>query len=101
MAETILAGGKRFPAIVQLVDEAGNVISLDKQPAISDVGPVTGVGANTGTAGTGLSAIGDTTLADQSAVIMNDLRALQEDVAALQASVNSILTALRGYGVIA
>ncbi len=64
------------------------------------VGAMTTVGANTGTAGAGLSLIGNTTSVDQAANIMNDFRALQEDVTALQVLVNRLRTDLVSLGLI-
>ncbi|MHA2380784.1 MAG: hypothetical protein ACXADS_16050 [Candidatus Thorarchaeota archaeon] len=57
------------------------------QPADANqaaVGAVTTVGANTGTAGAGLSLIGDTSTVNQAANIMNDFVALQEDILGVQ-----------------
>lgn len=71
------------------------------QPAAAgqaDQGTMTTVGANTGTSGAGLSLIGDTSSVDQSAALMNDLLALQEDIAALDAIVTEIRTALVNLG---
>jgi len=47
---------------------------------------VTTTGANTGTAGAGLSLIGNTTTVNQATNLMNDFRALQEDLDSLEAS---------------
>lgn len=73
------------------------------QPASADQadqGAMTTVGANTGTAGAGLSLIGNTTLVDQSTNIMNDFVALQEDIAALDTLVTAMRTALVNTGII-
>src|SRR3990167_8501731 len=67
------------------------------QPASADQadqGAMTTVGANTGTAGAGLSVIGNTTSVDQAANLMNDLLAIQEDITALDTLVTAIRTAL-------
>jgi hypothetical protein len=64
----------------------------------ADQGTMTTVGANTGTAGAGLSLIGDTTMVNQAANLMNDLVALQEDIAALDVIVTEIRTALVNLG---
>ena len=64
----------------------------------ADQGEMTTVGSNTGTAGAGLSLIGDTSTTDQSAAIMNDLRALQEDIVALDKIVTAMRTALVTLG---
>lgn len=63
-------------------------------------GAVTTVGANTGTAGAGLSLIGDTTSVNQASNIMNDFVALQEDISALQVLANAMRTALVDAGII-
>lgn len=71
------------------------------QPAAAgqaDQGAMTTVGANTGTAGAGLSLIGDTTMANQASALMNDLLALQEDITALDTIVTEIRTALVNLG---
>ncbi len=71
------------------------------QPASANqatAGTMTTVGSNTGTAGAGLSLIGDTTSADQSAALMNDLRALQEDNAAQSVLLEAMRTALVNAG---
>ena len=60
---------------------------------------MTTVGANTGTAGAGLSAIGDTSTADQAAALMNDLVALQEDIAAQDVLITEIRSALVTMGI--
>lgn len=64
------------------------------------VGAVTTVGANTGTAGAGLSLIGDTSGSNQAAAIMNDFAALREDIAATITLVNGLRTALIASGLI-
>lgn len=64
------------------------------------VGAVTTVGSNTGTAGAGLSLIGDTTSVNQAAALMNDLVALQEDIAAVQVLVNRLRADLIAVGII-
>lgn len=71
------------------------------QPASAsqaDQGAMTTVGSNTGTSAAGLSLIGDTTAVDQSANIMNDLVALQEDIAALDTLLTEVRTALVNLG---
>lgn len=73
------------------------------QPANANqaiVGTVTTVGANTGTAGTGLSLIGNTSTIDQSAALMNDLVALQEDILAQQVLLNQLRSDLIDAGII-
>lgn len=67
--------------------------------AQADQGTMTTVGANTGTAGAGLSLIGDTTAVNQASNLMNDLLALQEDIAALDTIVTAIRTALVDTGI--
>jgi len=57
-------------------------------------GTMTTVGANTGTAGAGLSLIGATNGGDVSGAIMNDLKALQEDIVAIATLLAAIRTAL-------
>jgi len=72
------------------------------QPASADQadpGAITGVGDNTGTAGAGLSLIGDTTSVNQAANIMNDFKAVQEDIAALDTLLTAIRTALVNAGI--
>ncbi len=66
--------------------------------SIADVPVATTVGANTGTAGSGLSLIGNTTTVDQSAAIMNDLEALRQDIVALRTTVNLIITSMETQG---
>lgn len=71
------------------------------QPASAgqaDQGAMTTTGANTGTAGAGLSLIGDTTMVNQATNIMNDLKALLEDITALDTIVTEIRTALVATG---
>ena len=71
------------------------------QPASAgqaDQGAMTTVGSNTGTGGGGLSLIGDTSTVDQSAALMNDLKALQEDIAALDTLLTEVRTALVNLG---
>lgn len=73
------------------------------QPASANqavVGAVTTVGANTGTAGVGLSLIGDTTSVNQATNLMNDLKALQEDISATQVLVNQLRSDLIAVGII-
>lgn len=73
------------------------------QPASADqaaAGTATTVGDNTGTAGAGLSLIGDTTSVDQAAAIMNDFKALQEDIAGLTTLVNALRSALVDLGIV-
>lgn len=72
-----------------------------QQAGEPDVAAMTTVGANTGTAGAGLSLIGDTSTTNQASNIMNDLLALQEDVTALRTTVNSLITKLEGAGILA
>lgn len=64
------------------------------------VGAVTTVGSNTGTAGAGLSLIGDTTMVNQAANLMNDLVALQEDISAVQVLVNQLRSDLVALGIL-
>lgn len=71
-----------------------------QQAAEADLGSATTIGANTGTAGAGLSLIGDTSTTDQSTALMNDLAALQEDNAALNSKVNALLAKLRTANII-
>lgn len=61
---------------------------------------VTTVGANTGTAGAGLSLIGNTSTIDQSAALMNDLVAFQEDILAIGVLVNQLRSDLIDAGII-
>jgi hypothetical protein len=77
---------------------AGTSVLSGQGTSISDVPAVTTVGSNSGTAGAGLSLIGDTTSVNQSAAIMNDLKALQEDLVALRTAVNSIISSLETQG---
>ena len=73
-------------AYVTAVDMDSSNWSCNNGTATSTSGvTVTTAGANTGTAGAGLSLIGDTSTTDQSGAIMNDFRALQEDVTAIVA----------------
>lgn len=65
------------------------------QAAITNLGAATTVGTNTGTSGAGLSLIGDTSTTDQSSNIMNDFKALQEDVETLNSNFNTLLSYLR------
>ena len=53
----------------------------------------------TGTAAAGLSLIGNTSTGDQSAALMNDFASIQEDLAALQTAVNSLLQFQRAVGI--
>jgi len=62
------------------LEVAGTQVLTTQQTAVADVATTTTVGANTGTAGAGLSLIGDTSSVDQSSALMNDLLALQEDI---------------------
>lgn len=66
------------------------------QAATTAVGTLTTVGSNTGTAGAGLSAIGSTSGSDVSGAIMNDFKALQEDIVALGAKVDTVVTLANG-----
>jgi len=71
------------------------------QPAASgqaDPGAMTTAGSNTGTAGAGLSLIGDTSTVNQSAALMNDLKALQEDITALDTLLTEVRTSLVNLG---
>jgi hypothetical protein len=73
------------------------------QPASANqaaLGAVTTVGANTGTAGAGLSLIGDTTSVNQAGALMNDLAALREDIAAAFTLVNQLRSDLVAVGLI-
>jgi len=63
-----------------------------------DQGTMTTVGANTGTAGTGLTVIGDTTSVDQASNLMDDFVALQEDIASLDVLVTEMRTVLVNVG---
>ena len=56
----------------------------------------TGEGSNTGTSGSGLSLIGDTTSVNQASNLMNDLIALQEDIAALDTTLANSAGSLSG-----
>ena len=64
------------------------------------VGAATTVGSNTGTAGSGLSLIGSTSGGDVSGAIMNDFKALQEDIVALTTLVNRMRLDLVTTGII-
>ena len=66
---------------------------------IATAGAMTTSGSNTGTAGSGLSLINSTT-SDQSAAIMNDFLALQQDITVLATKFHSILSAIRTHGLI-
>jgi hypothetical protein len=77
---------------------AGTPVLSGQGSSIADVGAVTTVGSNTGTAGVGLSLIGDTANVNQAAAIMNDLAALREDIAALRTTVNLIISSLESQG---
>jgi len=68
--------------------------------SIANATAVTTVGTNTGTAGVGLSLIGDTTSVNQAATLMNNFVALQEDILALQVIMNLVLAALRTHKII-
>ena len=73
------------------------------QPASANqaaLGAVTTVGGNTGTAGAGLTLIGDTTSVNQATNIMNDLAALREDIAAAFTLVNQLRSDLVTIGLI-
>lgn len=79
-----------------LADKNDKPMMSTQQSKVADAGTMTAVGSNTGTAGAGLSLIGDTSTGDQSAALMNDLVALQEDIAALKtmcAAMNAVLEA--------
>ena len=71
------------------------------QPASADQadqGDMTTAGDNTGTGGAGLSLIGNTTSVDQAANLMNDFKAVNEDIAALDTIVTAIRAALVASG---
>ena len=95
----------RFPVyskqVNELVDKLNTVLSDTQGAAIADLGAATTVGANTGTAGAGLSLIGATNAGDVSGAIMNDFVALQEDIAALTTKVNAVIAALETAKIIA
>lgn len=65
----------------------------------ADQGTMTTVGNNTGTSGAGLSLMGNTTSVDQAANIMNDFKAIQEDITALDTLLTAIRTALVNAGI--
>jgi hypothetical protein len=69
-------------------------IPLSAGAAQASTGAMTTVGANTGTAGAGLSLIGNTSTGDQSGAVMNDLAALREDNVANNTLLEAIRTAL-------
>lgn len=73
-------GNVQLGAVGDSISFYGGAVPVAKQA----VGAMTTVGANTGTAGTGLSLIGDTSTVNQAANIMNDLLALQEDINAIK-----------------
>lgn len=77
---------------------AGTPVLSGRGASISDVGVVTTVGLNTGTAGAGLSLIGDTATVNQSAAIMNDLAALREDIESLRTTINLVISSLETQG---
>lgn len=77
------------------------IVEAAQGAAVADAAAVTTVGANTGTAGAGLSLIGDTSTVDQSGALMNDLVALQEDVTELRTQLNALIAALETSKVIA
>jgi hypothetical protein len=79
---------------------ANQVVSAQGS-AVSDAAVTTTVGSNTGTAGAGLSLIGDTTSVDQASNIMNDFVALQEDILDIKTQLNDLLARLRTHGLIA
>ena len=64
----------------------------------ADQGVMTTAGANTGTAGAGLTLIVTTQTVDQSANIMDDFIALQEDIAALDVLLTEMRTVLVNLG---
>lgn len=84
--------------------ESGGLVTVDGSQLASAnqaaVGAVTTVGSNTGTAGAGLSLIGDTTSVNQASNLMNDLAALQEDIAATITLVNQLRSDLVSAGII-
>lgn len=84
-----------------LVTKLNTVLNDTQGSAIADLGAATTVGANTGTAGAGLSLIGDTTAVNQASNIMNDFVALQEDIDALTTKVNAVIAALETAKIIA
>lgn len=99
------AGGTGTLRGLNIQDAVGLLGFFDTTPIIqpaaanqADQGVMTTVGANTGTAGAGLSLMGDTTSVDQAANIMNDFRAVQEDVSALDALLTETRTALVALG---
>lgn len=69
--------------------------------AVTSAATTTTVGANTGTAGAGLSLIGNTTSVDQAANLMNDLAALQEDILDVKTQLNALIVSLEGANLIA
>ena len=77
------------------------IVQSCQAAVVAAAGTATTVGNNTGTAGAGLSLIGDTTSVDQAAALMADLAALREDIAGLTTTVNAILTALKATGLMA
>lgn len=87
---------------LHLMTEDGDTIKLYQIASASQsaLGAVTTVGSNTGTSGSGLSLIGDTTTVNQASNIMNDLLALQEDITAIEALVSAIRSALVSHGLI-
>ena len=80
-----LAGGTPESAYTQTFSTADKTHDVDGSSAVAvpdaeAMATVTTVGGNTGTAGAGLTLLGDTTTVDQASNIMNDLVALQEDI---------------------
>ena len=72
------------------------------QPAAADqaaLGAMTNIGSNAGAALTELSLIGNTADVDQSAALMGDLRALQEDINAIGVLLTEIRTVLVNVGI--
>ncbi len=70
------------------------------QPNLAGDAPtVTTVGSNGATSGAGLSNIGATNSGDVSGAIMSDLKALQEDIAALRTIVQALLEVNRAVAI--
>lgn len=79
------------PARVSTIITTDRPIAGTVTPAVSDLGN----GGNTGTAGTTLSAIADTSTSNQAAFIMNDLRSLRDQINDLKQVQNNILARLQ------
>ena len=72
------------------------------QPAAANqaaLGAMTTIGGNTGAVLTELSLIGNTADVDQSAALMGDLRALREDISAIDVLLTEIRTVLVNVGI--